>query len=131
MLRTVPLRRTAWKRRAPRKPARTTQVDAYWNLLRGMGCMVTGLMSDLTIHHCHSGSMAERGVNRGGGEKVSDWLVIPLNLYLHSMGPNAIDGACGVLTWELRYGRQADFIDLLVEQTGVDVWALAGVTELA
>lgn len=103
----------------------TKALKAHHRRLREMGCIVTGRTDRVTLHHCHSGSMVERGVMRGMGQKVSDWLVIPLDLYLHSMGPQAIDGACGVLTWEARNGRQADFLDLIVARTGVDVWALA------
>lgn len=103
----------------------TAAVKRYWDRLRARGCVVTGRTDRVTIHHCHSGSMVDRGVMRGGAQKVSDWLVIPLDVELHSMGPQAIDGSCGVLTWESMYGRQADWIDALVAETGVDVWALA------
>lgn len=69
--------------------------------------------------------MAERGINRGASQKSSDWLCIPLDLYLHSLGPEAIDGACGVLTWEQRYGKQADYIDQISREFGIDLFAKA------
>lgn len=108
----------------------TAAILRYHAQLRAMGCIVTGRTDRVTIHHCHSGSIAERGYNRGGGQKSSDWLCIPLDLYLHSMGPEAIDGSCGVLTWESRYGRQADFIDRLCVRFGLDLWSLARPTKI-
>lgn len=126
--------------KAPRKMAsrpmrnkRPADVEKYWAMLREMGCMVSGKTNDVTIHHCHSGSMADAGVNRGGGQKVSDWLVIPLNRELHCVGPNAIDGAVGggVITWEAKNGRQVDHINTLIARTGIDVWAKAGVVRPA
>lgn len=123
--------------KAPRKMAsrpmrsnkRPADVEAYWQTLREMGCIVTGRTDGVTIHHCHSGSMADAGINRGGGQKVSDWLVIPLNRELHCIGPDAIDGAVGggVITWEAKNGRQVDHINTLIARTGIDVWAKAGV----
>ena len=69
--------------------------------------------------------MLERGFTRGMGQKPSDWLVIPLTIELHSMGPHAIDGGFGVESWEAVYGRQADFLDQISDLFGVDVWEMA------
>jgi hypothetical protein len=106
-----------------RRPSAAQQ--RFHDRLRAMGCIVSGRTDRVTIHHVHSGSIAERGFNRGGAQKLSDWLVIPLDLFLHSMGPEAIDGACGVQTWESKYGKQADYIDRLCADMGMDLWALA------
>lgn len=105
----------------------TVIIKRHWARLRELGCIVTGFSCDVTIHHCHSGSMVYVGVNRGGGEKVSDWLTIPLNLYLHSMGPEAIDGAKGVLTWEQAYGTQVSLLDKVCQRLEMNVWERAGV----
>lgn len=119
-----------WAKRTVRKARRPADVEAYWTLLREeIGCVVTGRFDDTTIHHCHSGSMAEVGINRGGAQKVNDFLVLPLHRSVHCSGPGAIDGAVngGVLTWEATNGRQVDFINKLIDRTGIDVWAKAGV----
>jgi hypothetical protein len=101
-------------------------VKRYWNVLTLMGCSVTGADHDVTIHHCHGGSMVERGFERAFGRKTSDWLVIPLVRILH-VGPGGIDGfpRPSVDEWEAKHGRQADYIDQLVLATGIDVWQLA------
>lgn len=118
------------KTRAPRKPKRAPGVELYWDQLRAGVCIITGKPNP-TIHHCHGGSMIDRGVKRVAGRKTNDWLVLPLAPELHFIGPGAIDGAIGggVKSWELRNGAQADHLDALVRKTGVDVWKLAGVTK--
>lgn len=111
----------------PMRGKRSAEIEAYWNTLREIGCIVSGKTNDVTIHHIHSGSVADAGINRGAGQKVSDWLVLPLDRALHCIGPNAIDGSAGVRTWEAKYGRQVDLITAVIARTGIDVWAKAGV----
>lgn len=102
-------------------------VKRYWSQIVKMGCIVTGTAFDVSIHHCHGGSMVERGFARSLGRKTSDWLAIPLVRKLH-VGPGGIDGfpRPTVEEWEAKHGRQADMIDELVRRTGIDVWELAG-----
>lgn len=69
--------------------------------------------------------MAEIGYNRGS-TRSNHWLVIPLRIDLHSIGPNAIDGTCGVLTWEKMYGRQVDHLDEVSRRLGYNVWLCGG-----
>lgn len=92
-----------------------------WDEIAAMGCIVTG--GPATIHHAHGASMKERGFHRAIGRKVSDWLVIPLAFELH-IGDEGID-RIGVLRWEMKYGKQADMIDLLCQRLGVDLWQKA------
>lgn len=104
--------------------ARAPDIEAHWGRLRDMGCIVSGRPNP-TIHHCHGGSMLLRGITKGAGLKTSDWLVIPLAVELHSIGPSAIDGIMGVPTWEFLYGTQAEYLDRISKTLGVDVWAKA------
>jgi hypothetical protein len=103
-------------------------VKRYWSVVAQLGCAVTldTYQPHITIHHCHGGSMAERGFGRSAGRKTSWWLVIGLHRDLH-VGAGGIDGPyrIPVEEWEARHGRQADMIDELVRRTGIDVWALA------
>lgn len=98
----------------------------YWDVLTKMGCVVTRSTLGVTIHHCHGGSMKERGFHREEGRKTSNWLVIPLYSFLHT-GPDGIDGfpRMPVVQWEAKHGRQADYIDRIIQVTGIDVWELA------
>lgn len=108
------------------RKARPVEIRRHWDRLRELGCIVTG-QPNPTIHHCHGGSLRDLGVTKGMGLKTSDWLVIPLAIELHSMGPGAIDGALGVKAWEELHGTQVEYLDRVAELTGVDVWRKAGV----
>lgn len=110
--------------------APNARVRRHWDRLSQHGCIVTGSTQDVTIHHCHGGSMRERGFTRTFGRKTSDWLVIPLCARLH-VGPYGIDGfpRPSVEEWEARYGKQADYLDRIVELFNVDVWKLARAEE--
>ena len=77
------------------------------------------------LHHCVGGSMAALGVHRGMSRKVSDWLVLPLYPKFHT-GEFGIH-TLGVREWEARFGRQADLLEALGEQMGVDLFEMAGV----
>lgn len=103
-------------------------VKRYWTVVMQLGCAVTGDTNpaNLTLHHCHGGSMVERGFGRSMGRKTSWWLVICLRRDLH-VGPGGIDGfpRPSVEEWEAKHGRQADMVDALVARTGIDVWQLA------
>jgi hypothetical protein len=111
-----------------------TEIRRHWGELVKLGCIVTGSHEGVTLHHCHSGSMAEIGFNRGsrrGEEDRNHWLVIPLHRDLHCWGPEAIDGSKGVQSWEAEYGRQVDLLDEVCRRLNVDVWARAGFERLA
>ena len=62
---------------------------------------------------------------RGGGQKVSDWLVIPLHADFHT-GQYGVDTGIGVVTWESMFGRQVDHLATVCAYLGYDVFALAG-----
>lgn len=107
--------------------APSAEQKRYWDILiKQIGCMVTHTRTQAQIHHCHGGSIKDRGFNRESGRKTSNWLVIPLWINLH-VGPNGIDGfpRMPVRQWEARHGKQADMIDRLIKITGIDVWELA------
>jgi type IV secretory pathway TrbF-like protein len=119
MMRRTPMR-------SKPKPPPPPEIRKHWDRVRALGCVVSGNHAMVTLHHVHSGSIAEIGVGRQKW-KTSDWLVIPLIIELHSIGPEAIDGSKGVRSWEAQYGRQVDHVDWVCRQLGVNVWKLAGV----
>lgn len=86
-----------------------------------MPCVVTR-RSPVTLHHCHGGSLTEEypHLSRGGGQKTSDWLVIPLSADLH-VGNHGIDYGVGVKSWEAKWGRQTDMLRMVSEFVGYDV----------
>lgn len=112
------------------KKGRTAVEQRHQDKVRALGCIVTGSGSDVTIHHVHGGSISERLSSMGldptkgfGMRGHSEWLVIPLTLTLHSLGPTAIDGGMGVRSWESVYGFQADMVDRVGKLLGYDLWA--------
>ena len=110
-----------WKR----IPLRERQaISQYHEILADMPCVVTG-KRPVTLHHCHSGSMADAGINRGLSQRPSDWLVIPIIMDLH-VGPQGIDGDKGVRSWEAEHGTQMDHLRSLQKKLGIDLFTLAG-----
>lgn len=99
-------------------------VTTHHRNCRLLGCIVTE-RPEPTIHHVHGGSIVEFGVRRGGGQKTSDFLVMPLDADLH-VGRNGIDYGIGVLTWERTWGTQLYWLTELCHKLGYDVFALAG-----
>jgi len=99
-------------------------IEQYHALVAEMPCIVTG-MRPVTLHHCHSGSLADAGINRGKSQRPSDWLVIPIILDLH-VGPQGIDGSKGVRSWEAEHGTQMSHLLALQEKVGIDLFTLAG-----
>ncbi len=98
----------------------------YLKMLREFGCVITR-NPDCQLHHILGGSVNEimRPEDRPStARKVNDWFQLPVNWVYHtgSQGIHVI----GVETWEERYGKQSDWLDWLVKQTGVDVWEESG-----
>lgn len=96
----------------------------HHEFVRSMPCVVTG-RSDVTLHHCHSGSLSEAGITRGVGQRPSDWLVIPITLDLH-IGNGGIDGSMGVKTWEKTHGTQMEHLVEVFQQLGINGFKKAG-----
>lgn len=97
----------------------------HWDAVGQLRCVVSNRPNP-TIHHCHSGSMKELGgMLRGGGQKVSDFLVIPLHADFHT-GSRGIDTGLGVKAWEECFGRQLDHLATVCRLVGYDVFQLAG-----
>lgn len=96
----------------------------YWSWIASHGCLICGGPSE--VAHAHGGSIVERMQEpKAKGVKLAryDWLVIPLCPAHHRLHNDSLDH--GVDRWELRFGRQADWIDVLVAESGINVWALA------
>lgn len=100
------------------KRSRSKELQEHFDAVAEMGCFITGRLPQL--HHAMGGSMRERGVHKGMGQKNSDWLVIPLSEEYHT-GKNGIH-TIGVIEWEQRYGRQSQMLDEICDRLRVDVW---------
>lgn len=101
------------------------QIKAHHDRVRALGCIVHGCVPT-TIHHCHSGSLADAGWTRGGAQRgVSEALVIPICIQIHSAGQFAIDGGFGVRSWEAKFGKQMDFLLEVGEEIGYNLFDLA------
>src|SRR5262245_19696684 len=78
------------------KRARSKELVACWARVQQEPCSVVGCTSGpITLHHPHGGSMLDRGITRGRGQKTSDWLVIPLCVR-HHVGDQGIDSGMSV-----------------------------------
>ena len=107
---------------------RTAEIKRHWDRVAALGCMVTGDKHNVTIHHCHGGSMKLRQVHRSAGRKTSDWLVIGLHHDLHLAPGIGIDASVrrpSVWEWEAVNGDQAVMLDRVGALLGLDLWALA------
>jgi len=110
----------AWKRLplAERKA-----IAAHITAVANLPCVVTGHFP-ATVHHCHSGSLADAGINRGAGQRPSDWFTIPIIADLHT-GNGGIDGSKGVRSWEAEHGTQMDHLKTVSGWLGYDVFERA------
>lgn len=97
----------------------------HMEAVRQMPCVVTK-RSPVTLHHCHGGSLTEEfpRLGRGGAQRTSDYLVIPITADIH-VGHMGIDGSLGVRAWEEIFGRQTDLLRKVSEHLGYDVFELA------
>lgn len=104
----------------------------HWERVRELGCIVSGTNQFVTIHHCHGGSITDHlgwDASPGMGRRQNHFLVIPLALELHSVGPEAIDGSMGVRKWESIYGTQIDMLKEVNKRLPYNLWAAAEVVE--
>ena len=91
--------------------------------VRELRCVVTANPYP-TIHHCHSGSMAEAGYVRGTSQRgVGEALIIPLKAS-HHIGEEGIDFSIGVTTWELWFDTQMNHLEEVNRQLPYDIWEL-------
>ena len=104
-------------------------VSEHHKNVRRLPCIVCDQWP-ATLHHCHSGSVSDRLASLGldpmktrRGIGGSEALVIPLGVRYH-VGQDGIDYGVGALTWELRFGKQADMLDEVGEALGYSLWEL-------
>jgi hypothetical protein len=107
----------------------SASVRRYWSKIVPMGCLICGMPAE--IAHCHGGSIVTRGRELGRdytkakGVKLGymDWLALPLCPIHHRAEHGGLDAY--VEAWEHVHGKQSYWIDVLIERTGINVWALA------
>ena len=101
-------------------------VSGHHKNVRSLRCVVTQNPT-VTIHHCHSGSMADFGYVRGTSQRgVGEALVLPLKADFHCFdyAGNAIDGSIGIRTWEEWYGTQMQHLHDVSALLGYNVFKL-------
>lgn len=104
-----------------------SEIRHHWQRVRDLGCILTST-PDPTLHHCKGGSMRPF-VQKGMGQKTSDWLVIPIAWPYHT-GVFGIDSGQPSLTvdvWEELFGSQVELLDEVSRRIGVNVWEKAGI----
>ena len=102
----------------------TREQREYWSRLVERGCLIC--RGPAEVAHAHGGSIVERMQEpKAKGVKLRrlHWLALPLCVYHHRLGPDALDN--GVRQWERQFGNQADWIDILCSRYQRDLWALA------
>lgn len=112
-------------RKSRKSARRSADLERHWENVAQMPCMVSG-STEVTLHHCHGGSLKEIGVMPGMAQKSSDWLVIPLAPEYHCVGSEGIDTGKGVSSWEDENGSQLLMLVKIWECTGVNVFLKAG-----
>lgn len=90
--------------------------------LRELRCVISH-NPQVTLHHCHGGSMKEFGWAVGMGQKQNPFLQIPLHAHYH-VGDMGID-RIGVETWETWYGTQVELLAEVNKQLPYDLWEYA------
>lgn len=91
--------------------------------LRQLRCAVS-MMTPVTLHHCHGGSMLNVGWHVGMGQRQNPYLQIPLHERYHT-GRFGIDAGVGVQTWEGQLGTQVALLDETEDLLGYNIWDLA------
>lgn len=100
----------------------SSEIKKHWSNVNDLGCIITG-NPFCELHHCFGGSMRDIGIHKGMGQKVSDWLVIPLSAELHR-GKDGVHS--GVLTFEKIFSTQYQFLCDVSDMLDVDVFKKAG-----
>lgn len=79
-----------------------------------------------TLHHIHSGSVSDLGLQSGWGLRGCDpWLIIPIHERYHT-GSFGIDYGYGVLTWEKKFKTQVYYMDEVCRRLNFNAWRKAG-----
>lgn len=107
----------------------TAAVRRYWTQIAAMGCICCG--SPAHIAHAHGESLIVYGRTLGRdyqkakGKKLPymDWLVLPICPRHHIEASDSLDKYPEA--WEDRWGPVVYWLNIMVERTGVNIWALA------
>lgn len=94
----------------------------YHELLRMRPCIVSGRYP-VALHHVIGSSIVERLGRVRGGRKASDWLVLPLH-YDYHQGTHGLH-TIGIASWEALHGTEAELLDQVIGNTGIDAWTQA------
>lgn len=98
-------------------------VSQHEKNLRQLRCAVCR-STQVTLHHCHGGSIKDAGWHVGMAQKQNPFLQIPLHQLYHT-GDLGIDYGYGVESWEDAFGKQMDHLEWVNGQLPYDIWELA------
>ncbi len=102
-----------------------TERKAHFNRVAAIPCVVRDCgRHPVTLHHPHGGSMVDHGITRGGAQKPSDWLVLPICDF-HHQGKYGFDSSFGIVSAERKWGSQYDLVHFLCVVLNLDLFALA------
>ena len=114
---------------------RTISITGHEKRVRAMECLISQ-QKPVQLHHVHGGSVTalfeEHGIEkRGVGQKVSDYLVIPIHYRFHT-GEFGIDNGLSqfgkdVSLWERQFGSQVRHLEAVCKAVGYNVFKLAGI----
>ena len=98
-------------------------VSTHEKNLRELRCAVCR-NPQVTLHHCHGGSIKDEGWHVGVGQKQNPFLQIPLKAEYH-VGDLGIDYGYGVRRWEEHFGTQMEHLQWVNDQLPYDIFVLA------
>lgn len=98
-------------------------VSQHEKNLRELRCVVSH-NPQVTLHHCHGGSVKAAGWHVGMGQKQNPFLQIPLKDVYH-IGDFGIDSGYGVESWEKQFGTQMEHLEAVNQQLPYDIWSEA------
>lgn len=102
---------------------RASEKAGHMARVRDLGCVLSRSHTDVVLHHARGGSIARMGINIGGKQKASDYLVLPLLPHFHT-GDQGIH-QIGVQTWERKFGTQVRWLLWVSDQLEYDVFERA------
>lgn len=100
----------------------------HWENVRALGCCVSYTDQNVTIHHCHGGSIIDyfgKAQSPGMAQRQNHFLVIPLAAEYHT-GQHGID-TMPTEEWEGLFGEQVEYLIWVNDHLWYDIFDEAGV----
>lgn len=102
--------------RRPRKRRATEAEKAFMSRVAKLGCVVSRNLGlgwhKPCLHHIRTGY--------GGGEKASNWEVLPLTRDRHQDGGMGVAFHAGPRTWQAKFGTEVALLKQVYDELGID-----------